>query len=245
MRCEFPFAGPFAFRLFMVFPTICLTEHFVERKNEFTFDNWNRQTSGLEPIFRGASSSLAFEHCHTTNVCDMKLIPCTKGDTAFVDDEDFVRLSQYSWCGGDYPIARVNGRNVRMHELLLTSSKDPSDRTLVDHRDGNHFNNRRNNLRLASWQQNQANRAKTAARTTTSRFKGVSWKPKNRKWIANISVNYRTRYLGSFLDEEEAARAYDNAARQTFGVFARLNFPQGGEHSCHCVRTIMEVLSGN
>lgn len=61
----------------------------------------------------------------------------------------------------------------------------------------------------------------------TSRFKGVSRHSKNEKWIAQIQEDGRTKYLGSFDSEEDAAKAYDAAAREVFGVFARTNFGEG------------------
>jgi hypothetical protein len=62
--------------------------------------------------------------------------------------------------------------------------------------------------------------------TTSSRFRGVGWHEHTRKWCANISVARRTYRLGEFEDEEEAAKAFDRAARTLLGAKAKLNFPR-------------------
>jgi hypothetical protein len=107
----------------------------------------------------------------------------------------------------------------------------PTPSQVVDHIDGDPLNNRRTNLRIVSQKQNTRNRAKHLGAATTSIFKGVS-KHKNR-WVAMIYVDRRARYLGSFLTPNDAAEAYDAAAREMFGSHATLNFPRDGEQSAH------------
>ena len=156
-----------------------------------------------------------------------KEIPLTQGKVAIVDEEDFEWLKQYKWCaikGGNtfYAVRngpRVNGRQrfIQMHrEILGLKPGDPG----VDHRDGDGLNNRKENLRVAGFAQNAMN---SRSRRGTSRFKGVTWHKVNRKWIAQIMYGGKHQYLGSFDSEEEAARAYDERAKELFGEFARLN----------------------
>lgn len=59
----------------------------------------------------------------------------------------------------------------------------------------------------------------------TSKFRGVSWAKKDKRWVAYIYPDGKQKYLGSFISEEMAARAYDTAARQFIGESAKLNFP--------------------
>ena len=71
--------------------------------------------------------------------------------------------------------------------------------------------------------QNNAN--SRAARTSTSKYKGVSWNRRCRKWVAYIKKDGRQKFLGSFIDEKAAEKAYDAAAKKLHGQFAALNLP--------------------
>lgn len=81
-------------------------------------------------------------------------------------------------------------------------------------------------LRPATASQNNANRAKPKTRDgipTTSKYKGVSWFKRDKKWKVNITVNKKHIYLGVYDSEVEAAKAYNEAAIKFFGEFACLN----------------------
>jgi hypothetical protein len=156
-----------------------------------------------------------------------------------VDEADFAILSQWNWSAsktggtGDRHWYAQRGRTpseiteggktapILMHRYLLG---DPIEG--VDHKNRNSLDNRRENLRKASTVQNSAN---SMSRAGSSKFKGVSWR--RNRWCAVIRDHYKTTYLGSFDIEEEAARAYDEAARRLHGEFARVNFPIGNERS--------------
>lgn len=92
---------------------------------------------------------------------------------------------------------------------------------LVDHKNGDTLDNRRENLRLATRQQNRTNTG--IQQNNTSGYKGVY--RSGSLWSASITVNYRKVSLGSYLDPEDAAKAYDVAALKYFGEFAKTNFP--------------------
>lgn len=106
------------------------------------------------------------------------------------------------------------------HEILAVA-----DGLEVDHIDGDGLNNRRSNLREADDVQQGANKRN---RKHSSRFKGVSWDQRKKRWRASIRVAYKLKNLGRFAREEDAARAYDEAAITAFGRFARLNLSAGG-----------------
>lgn len=155
---------------------------------------------------------------------------------AIVDDEDYesiVALSPWRLCSYKrkgkapprYAIRGTPPNQVSMHRVILGAQRGQE----VDHRDGDGLNNRRTNLRLATRAQNQRN--KSATHTNRSGYKGVSlfttpgmWA--TGKWYARIKLNRQTIHLGYFATAEQAARAYDCAARLYHGEFARLNFPE-------------------
>jgi len=84
------------------------------------------------------------------------------------------------------------------------------------------LDNRKANLRFASSAENARN--SSGPRSSTSRYKGVSWYTDYGKWRAAIGHNGRFRHIGYFSSEEDAARAYDEKARELFGDFAATNF---------------------
>ena len=157
---------------------------------------------------------------------EIRYIPLTRGKFAIVDAADYESLSQHKWfANGDehrgfYAGRRVGSKLLLMHRVIM----NPPEGMVVDHIDGNGLNNRRSNLRLCTQKQNSRNAA--PSRRSSSRFKGVYFNKRTRKWIATIGYNGKTIHLGSFDDEIEAARAYDRKARELFGEFAYLNFPE-------------------
>jgi hypothetical protein len=164
----------------------------------------------------------------------MVTIELTKGYEAVVDDAD-ADLAELKWTAkeGDgrvyaYRKARDNGKrkNILMHRVILERELNrkllPFPKEQADHIEGIGLDNRRGNLRVASNAQNQSNRSKT--KNNTSGFKGVYWNKRDKKWYAQIRVNYEYFYLGSFTDPLLAANAYDAAALEHHGEFANANF---------------------
>lgn len=160
----------------------------------------------------------------------MILIPLTRGQVATIDDED-VHLSRKRWRAlwrngrGWYAMRNEGSKVVYLHHAVL----GPVATAEIDHVNGNGLDCRRANLRPATNSQNQANRR--APRNNTSGFRGVSWHKSEGKWRAVIKVHQRQTQLGYFGAPEDAARAYDAAARRAFGEFARVNFPGPSERS--------------
>lgn len=117
-----------------------------------------------------------------------------------------------------------NGKETSLHRLIGERMGIAEDGLFIDHKDGNCLNNLRSNLRKADRRQNAAN--SRSKRGGTSKYKGVSKRDKGNRWRACIWDVDHSVELGSFLDEEDAARAYDKAALAQYGEFARTNFPR-------------------
>ena len=158
----------------------------------------------------------------------MKLIPLYQGRSALVDDDDYERLLGFKWIyTGGYVNRKpycpsVNGvrkyRNVSLHREIM----NPPDGMVVDHIDGNVFNNQKTNLRICTHRENIMNQ-RTQIRVKASKYKGVYRDKRRNTWNARIKVNQKTIHIGVFLNEDDAARAYNIAAITHFGEFARLN----------------------
>lgn len=118
---------------------------------------------------------------------------------------------------------------IYLHRLIVK----PKQQEQVDHIDRDRLNNRRSNLRICSIRQNMAN----VGIRSGKRFKGVfldkrngDLKKRHSSWISYIDAKCRgqrkRKYLGHFKTAEEAAKAYDKAAKEIWGEFAFLNFPE-------------------
>ncbi len=156
------------------------------------------------------------------------IITLTKGYEALVDDEDFEWLSQHKWRMNErtgYAICSMRKdiyRTVSMHrEILSKSSIGLPIGLLVDHIDFNKLNNCKANLRFVTKAQN--NRYVGKRKNNTSGYKGVRWCKKGKRWRSEITVNWEHKWLGYFDTVEEAATAYNEAAKEYFGEFACLN----------------------
>jgi DNA-binding PadR family transcriptional regulator len=151
-------------------------------------------------------------------------IPLANGrGEAIIDATELHRVEIYSWhiqTGRtrrqvSYAITDIGRRTLYMHTLITGFPR-------VDHVNGDGLDNRWHNMREATRSQNRANGVSNGG---SSQFKGVWWETAIKRWRAAIRIDGRLRHLGCFHDEVEAARAYDAAARETWGTFAWLNFP--------------------
>lgn len=158
------------------------------------------------------------------------LVPLGRGLAAVIDAADAALVTEYRWRplpqprGRWYAVADHRRHLLYMHRLILGAR--PGE--MIDHANGNGLDNRRCNLRLATNTQNMANTGKHRLnRPPSSQYKGVHWDSARGAWKALIGDGHgRQRFLGRFSSEEEAARAYDEAALEQWGEFARLNFPR-------------------
>jgi hypothetical protein len=119
----------------------------------------------------------------------------------------------------NYVRVKFLGKSYSAHRLAWFLYYNAWPKLHLDHINGDSTDNRIVNLRECTHQQNHGNRKKQA---NLSGFKGVS--KKDNKWQARVCFNFKRHYLGLFNTAEEAAKAYDEKAKELHGEFARLNF---------------------
>jgi hypothetical protein len=160
-------------------------------------------------------------------------IPLTQGRVAVIDEEDYGRVSLYSWHfhpanrtnTKNYARARIDGKMVLLHRFILGVPPDK----VTDHRNRDGLDCRRQNIRVCTRSENACNT--TARRTNKTGFKGVHVM-KDGRFVAMLRIKdpsapsgKRHCYGGTFDDPESGARAYDALAVRYHGEFAVLNFP--------------------
>lgn len=142
------------------------------------------------------------------------------GRAAIIDEADAPLVSGYLWHENHgYARAVIDGERRYLHQIILGATHGEE----VDHRNGNGLDNRRENLRFATRGEQCRNRQGNHTRRSST-YKGVTrlrigW------WQVAIGVDEVVHNLGIYLDEIEAAKAYDAAARYYHGQFARTNLP--------------------
>lgn len=168
----------------------------------------------------------------------MKEIPLSKGDktnkskyaglySAIVDDEDYEELIRYNWSysyrkQGGYAMRMIKSEGgyqvIYMHRQIMQKIGESIS---IDHINHNTLDNRKCNLRTCNKSQNMRNIKPRGS----SKYLGVYWNKSENRWYANIrNENSKKVFLGSFKVEEDAARAYDEAAKKYHKEFANLNF---------------------
>lgn len=154
----------------------------------------------------------------------MKEISLSRGKFAIVDDEDYKKLSVFKWhvlnSGRRFYAARHANDGTKRYLLMHREILQTSSGLVSDHINGDGLDNRRCNLRVATFSQNSANRGKQ--RDNSSGFKGVYFYKNDNRWFAQIKVNQKAISLGRFASREEAHNAYAEAARKYYGEFANI-----------------------
>ena len=148
---------------------------------------------------------------------------------ALVDDKDFDRVNQYRWhlkigVGTNYAYRKAESKGKRMHVSMhrFILGLSAADRTEVDHINFNGLDNCRAKLRLATRQENNRHR-KNQRGCTHSQYKGVYWEVDRSMWRAYLYINKKKIWLGRFIDEVSAARAYNEKSREMYGEYALFN----------------------
>jgi len=145
---------------------------------------------------------------------------CQKTKQTIIDAEDVDKVKDIKWrltknavCGSKGPSG-----NVCLSRFLMDCTDDS---LFVDHKNHDTIDNRKQNLRICTMEENNRN-VRTLQKTKTD-VKGV-WPSQNgNRYMAGITVDKKFKYLGYHETIDEAAVAYNNAAEKYFGEFACLN----------------------
>lgn len=126
-----------------------------------------------------------------------------KGLFALVDDDDYDRLIKHSWCldvGGGYAMTRHKTKAVRMHRMVKEAPKG----MYIDHINRDKLDNRKSNLRVVTNSQNMLNAGMFS--NNTSGYKGVTYHTRDKRWVAQVKLNYKNIILGRFKYKADAIR---------------------------------------
>jgi hypothetical protein len=153
----------------------------------------------------------------------IKFIELTQGQYAIVDEYNFEYLNKYTWCVRNYyknrfhairrKGPRINSKIIPMHRMAYG---DVPEGYILDHINRDGLDNRRSNLRIATYPQNCAN--------TSKKLKGYFLDKRNpiNKYVSTIREDGKCKYIGYFATKKDAVEAYNKERMRIFGEFATL-----------------------
>lgn len=158
-------------------------------------------------------------------------LPLVGGGDALISLDDWEGVQDYRWRA--VQTSRGSGRakvyvmaTNRGHPYLHRLIMKPTRWEQIDHINGDPLDNRRENLRYVSRHENARNRHPDTFKRGTSQYRGVCWEPRRKRWQASIYANGKQTYIGHYMTEVEAARAYDAASLEHYGRFGTRNFKE-------------------
>ena len=154
----------------------------------------------------------------------MKKISVGHGKYAIVDNEDYSLLSRHKWCTNNgYPCKNIKTRQILMSYFIMATPINNKTK-LVYFKNHNSLDLRKKNMEFREYNNHAIGQA---GRIKTSKYKGVCWDKKSKKWNATISKRYNGKrkksHLGYFVNERKAARVYNKKAKELFGKYAYQN----------------------
>ena len=160
-------------------------------------------------------------------VGDVAYVALTKGYEAIISSADAHLVERHNWvvvikkCNKIYAYRSIGPRGkqrtIYMHRVIMNAP----DGYEVDHVNGDGLDNRRQNMRLVTHQQNLCNQLISSK--NRSGFRGVSWDKNMKTWRAQITVHYKMKFLGLFESAESAHAAYVEASKMLHGQYG--SFP--------------------
>ena len=147
----------------------------------------------------------------------------SKGDEFYFDLDDYNLIKDYCWFSShDYICTLIDGEIVPIYRVVLNVTNP---QMLVDHRNHNKADNRKNNLRIATDSQNNMNKSKQS--NNTSGVTGVVWYKFTNKWKSQIKINGKNIHLGYFSNFNDAVKARKEAEEKYFGEYSYDNSMNG------------------
>ena len=155
---------------------------------------------------------------------------CTMADgNVFIFDlEDYDKIKKYTWhlSGREYIGTsinvkvnnKINRQTLMIHRYIMDVQDKDWKECVVDHINGNVYDNRKSNLRVVTQQENTMNQKKP--KNNTSGVTGVGFYKKNNKWGASIRCGVNTIFLGLFDNFEDAVKARKEAEEKYFGEYS-------------------------
>lgn len=147
------------------------------------------------------------------------------GEYTIIDTEDYDKVKDFCWFkvvgdkGDTYVEARTKGQFdrtlIKLHQVLCPCKKG----LVPDHKNGNGLDNRKGNLRSITQRQNVLNSAIRS--DNTSGHTGVGYNKEIQKWTAVISIDKKVRYLGSYVNKEDAIKVRREAEELYYGEYSR------------------------
>lgn len=142
-----------------------------------------------------------------------------------IDLEDIDKVRYKKWrvshshviTGLPYKMQDVNKKSRDISHVILDIDPNMDNITIIDHKDGDGFNNRKSNLRICEQSNNTLN--KSFVSNNTSGFIGVSYSKKRNVWCPEIRYNYKRWHLGHWKSKEYAVYARLVAEIHLFGEF--------------------------
>lgn len=149
---------------------------------------------------------------------------CIKNKSGFwvkIDHDDLEKIYNIKWhidqTTENYfrVVASVNGRPLLMHRHILCAK--PGE--IIDHINGDTFDNRKINLRFCTSSENSMNQKVKPGK----KYKGIYFDKSRKLWAAQITAAGKTKTIGRYLTDKQAAIAYNEIAKKLHGDFAKLN----------------------
>jgi hypothetical protein len=150
----------------------------------------------------------------------MRKITLKCGSVILVDNDDYKELVKFKWLKTIHGYASSSlgaGRREYMHRLVLNAKPGQE----IDHINGNKLDNRKENLRVVTRSQNARNMK--PHKDGSSKYKGVYWDKTRKSFRVQVCSFGKRYYGGSFKDEKEAGRKYNELAIKIHGEYAYLN----------------------